>query len=443
MMRLSLFLVFVIAVFQIAQAQSQSASSKSYGIILSGGANEESNYYRYYNSTVNVHKAFVQSGIDKNDIYTYFASGSAKSTDTKNAGVRMRDYEQGKPGIAFSAASSFKKENINVNGAATSEDLKKAFVSIAAKAKPGDVVSLFVTDHGSSKGEVVMWGLEPKPESEKTEKDLAFEKETDQRVMRSKKLNVEQLKEMIKLLPPGVTVQIANNICYGGKLVELTDADLNVCVVSQVDAAHESRSEMNSSPFADTYAAHLGKKSFSESYRAARDADLNGNIGSMNSLDYYVAKEMMKIKTSKKVCAQLNSTGTAKAAQDVSQPLAAEAEVLAVKAQYEQAQNKLKALKVKQASYLENEYRVAKNELTRQHEKIARLKAGPEKDLAYGDYNKKVDALQDMKIAHEVKIKNLTEQINNYQKQINFLPAASPEQLEKYRKIKKCMETTI
>lgn len=437
-------LLVLISVFYAAQAQSQSSSSKSYGIILSGGANEENNNFRYYNSTINVHKAFVESGIDKKDIYTYFASGNSKVTDTKKFGVRSRDYAKGKPDLAFNAASSFKNEGINVNGAATNEELKKAFMNIAATAKPGDVVSLFVTDHGSTKGEVVMWGLESKPDSEKTQKDRALEKETDQRVMRSKKLNVDQLKEMIKLLPPGVTVQIANNICYGGKLVELTDADSNVCVISQVDANRESTSKLNFSPFADAYASNLGKKSFSESYQAARDADLNEkNIGSMNSLDYFVSNELKNITSSTKTCDQPATTGSAKAAQDVSQPLAAEAEILAVKAQYKEAQKKLTSLKAKQASYLDGEYRIARNELTREHEKIAKLKAGPEKDLAYGEYNKKVDALTDVKKAHEVKIKNLTEYIQNYENQIIFLNLASPAKLEKYRKLKKCMERTI
>lgn len=337
-----------------------------------------------------------------------------------------------------------KNENIDINGAATAEELKKAFVSIAAKAKPGDVVSLFVTDHGNSSGQVVLWGLEPIPESEKNAEARALEKQTGKRAMRSNRMNNEQLKEMIKLLPPGVTVQIANNICYGGKLVELTDADSNICVVSQVDALREGNSNGDSNYFADAYAAHIGKKSFLEAHQAARDADLiASNIGAMNSLDYFVANELKKIKKSKKICDPPNATGSANAVQNVAQPIAAEAEVLEVKAQYEQAQKNLKVLKAQQASYLSGEYHSAKSELTREKQKIAQLKAGAEKDLALGEHNKKADALSHMKRSYEVRIKNLTEYSANYQKQILFLQKASFEQLEQYRKIKNCMERVI
>lgn len=444
-MKSALVLVSIIFLFHTAQAQQQSSSSKTYGIILSGGAADDSNHYRYYETTTKMHKAFMDHGVDRKDIYTFFASGDAKINDTRKLGVLDKDFVRGKKDITFSATSSFKKnENIDVNGPANVEDLKRAFLSIAAKAKPGDVVSLYVTDHGSSKGQVVMWGHEPKPEAEKTAEDRAYEKKYGVTTMRSKTMSVDQLKEMIKLLPPGVTVQIANNICYGGKLVELTDPDLNTCVVSQVDSKHFSKSNLDTSPFAGAYANSLGKKSFYESYQDARAVDIfPENVGSMNSLDYFVGNELKKAKSEKPICTSVNPAGSANAAKNVVEPLAAEAEVLAVKAQIEQAQKNLKSLKFKQTDFLENEYRRTRNEMSSGHQKLFNLKEGSEKDLAYAAFNKKADALEEAKKVYEVKIKNLNEYIINYQNQIKFLQSASPEQLEKYRKLKACMERSI
>lgn len=445
-MKSALVLASTLFLFQTTWAQQlQSSSSKTYGIILSGGAVNESNHYRYYETTTKMHKAFMDNGVDRKDIYTFFASGNSKTNDTRKIGVLDKDFTRGKKDLTFNAASSFKKnENIDINGPANVEDLKKAFLNIAAKAKPGDVVSLYVTDHGSSKGNVVMWGHEPKPEAEKTAEDLAIEKQHGVTTMRSKTMSVDQLKEMIKLLPPGVTVQIANNICYGGKLVELTDPDLNTCVVSQVDATRPSRSKLDTSPFAVAYASGLGKKSFYESYQDARAVDIfPENVGAMNSLDYFVGKELKKAKSAKPICTSVNPAGSADAAKSVAEPLAAEAEVLAVKAQIEKTQKNLKSLKFKQADFLDNEYRRTRNEMSSVHQKLFNMKEGPEKDLAYGAFNKKADALDETKKIYETKIKNLNEYILNYQKQITFLQSASPEQLEKYRKLKACMERSI
>ena len=246
-------------------------------------------------------------------------------------------------------------------------------------------------------------------------------------------------------MPPGVTVQLANNICYGGKLVELTDADAGVCVFSQVDATRPSRSQLDSSPFIGGYIKGLGKKSFQESYQEARAADLfSENIGSMNSLDYFVGNEMKKNKSAAApVCTTANTAGSANAAAAVAQPMAIEADILAVQAQIAKAQEDTRSNQKKQAQFLDNEYRTVRNELSSVHQKIYNLKPGPERDLAYGAYNKKADAIEAMKKAYEVKLKNLKEYIANYEKQITFLKTANPQQLEKYRKIKKCMERTI
>lgn len=109
-MRFPFLLVWLLHSFQAAQAQPQNTSSKSYGIILSGGINPDSNYYRYYNSTANVHKAFINSGIEKKDVYTYFGSGNSNINDTKKQGMRKKHLAKDNPDILFNAASSFKKK---------------------------------------------------------------------------------------------------------------------------------------------------------------------------------------------------------------------------------------------------------------------------------------------------------------------------------------------
>lgn len=443
-----IFLISSALFISLASAQVEGSSSKTYGIILSGGAEETSNHYRYYDNSVSLYKAFVQNGVSKKDIYTFYGSGASGKLDTRKKGVLNKDFMKNKPDLLFSAAQEFKKNEVNVNGPAEISQLKKAFIDISKKAKPGDVISFFITDHGSSDGSVVMWGLEDKPDHLKTADDKKWEKENKgAKTQQSKKMSMTDMKELLKLVPPGVTVQIANNICYGGSMVQLTDPEAGICVVSQVDDKRPSVSELDSSPFARGYIQSLGVKSFEAAYADAKDEDYNTkNVGSQNSLDYFVNNELAKKPSQSKsgsalVCPSgknnLNEVKTA------GSQLSDQSTRLSLQMNIEQEEKKLKKIKATFDSYLQGDYAKQKSELSSSHQKTFNMKLGPERDTAYAERAKKSDKIELEKLKFENRIENVRERIKSLKKQISFLDIATSEQLEKYNKIKKCMERSI
>lgn len=446
-MKIVIFLSFILSC-QLTFAQSENTQSKSFGIILSGGAEETSNHYRYFDSSMGVYKSFIKNQMNKKDIYTFYGSGSSGKLDTRRKGVRNKDFLDSKPDLLFSAASEFKKNDITVNGAADITQLKKAFIDISKKAKSGDVISFYITDHGSSDGSVVMWGLEDKPESEKTAEDKKWERENKgAKIKRSKKMTVADMKELLKLVPPGVTVQIANDICYGGSMVQLTDPEAGICVVSQVDEKRPSVSEADSSPFAKGFMQSLGEKSFQEAYSDAKDEDYNVlNVGSLNSLDYFVSRELAKKSSKQKaksnlVCATEKSNVSV--LKEAGIQISDQSNRLALQTNIDQAEKKIKKIKYQYDAYINGDYAKKKNELSKNHQKIYNMKMGPERDAAYAARAKISDAIELEKVKFENKIENLKDRIKSLKNQIKFIDLATPEQIEKYNKIKKCMERSI
>ncbi len=115
--------------------------------------------------------------------------------------------------------------------------------------------------------------------------------------------SVDDLKNQLDKLPEGVTTHILTNICYGGKLLELTGPD--TCVMANSDAYRVSYSFYNRSPFISSFADALknnrrdgnanGRNSMLEAFSYARDNDHPMNEVHLTSLDYFLDQQTLHI----------------------------------------------------------------------------------------------------------------------------------------------------
>src|SRR5690606_24696533 len=102
----------------------------------------------------------------------------------------------------------FKGENREIDGEAKKAKLREKIRQINGQLKPGEDLSLFITDHGSrsdadDETEINLWG---------------------------EKISTSELGDLLRELPATSKVRIITNICYGGGLNDLTSN--NICVFS-------------------------------------------------------------------------------------------------------------------------------------------------------------------------------------------------------------------
>jgi hypothetical protein len=456
--------IFGVLVFSFSWAQK---TGKTYGVILNGGGNEFSNEYRYYQNVTQLHGAFVESGIPKSDIYTLYASGNGAALDTWKRETKINDVikyadAQGKlaldpqaeikkdvkdiPGMMFNASNSFKANGIALNGSASKQDLKKTFTEIAKKAKPGDLINFYITDHGTPEGEVVMWGGRDKLAAEKSKKDLAYEAQNGVSARTVKTMSVDEIKEILKVVPKGVTVQIANNICYGGKLLELTDPDRGICVASLEGPNKFVTSGVEKSGYVERYSENLKSKNFYESYLDAKNNDFQDNIGSWNSLDYFINGELKNIKASSSAakvdpltCSAPNSI------RSDSEGILQQSQIQAAEVRLNQVSNDLsKAIELNKQYLGEgSEYEKKLNAIKEKHKDNHRMKAGKDKDNAYKARDLEEKALDYEKDAYAQRVINLEVTLKSLEKELQFLKVSTPEQRAKYSKIKSCLERNL
>lgn len=442
-------LIFTLVMIPMSFAWSQVKQPNTYGIILNGGGNEFNNEYRYFDNVGKLYSAYVNQGIQKKNIYTLYASGNNTTLDTFKRETTIKDLLKGSPNLNFNGATELNKQGIPVNGSASKADLKKAFLDVAKKAKPGDLVNLYVTDHGMPSGEVVMWGSHEVPAAEQTVKDKEWlRKNPGQVLRRTDTLSVEEIKEILKVLPKGVTVQIANNICYGGKLLELTDPDSNICVVS-LEGPHKAvTSGVEKSHFVEKYTENLKDKNFYDSYLDAKNNDFQGNIGSWNSMDYFVNSELKKNKSvggKAPVCSARALPGVAQTDSQnlLKETLVAEVELRLAKMKKDLVEADKAKKKYKGSAYEDSQYSVARKTLSDIHQKIVRMPTGKAKDEAYKDYNIKADQLKLEADWYDQRIVNLAGSVKSIENELLFLKSANPEQLVKYNKLKNCLERSL
>jgi hypothetical protein len=274
MVRLYFSLTLVLA---ISVANAGDGDGKNYAVIINGGANRDSNNQRYFENVRSMYDAFRSNGIASDHIMVLYGSG--KVEDTNSPSNQPKFPEMGQPGqygmgqtyatgsqsgggsssgppstqvmpsepkmeptrmgtipsgdgtgvksdkSNKTAAPStitldylFSGEKRELDGGATSQNIKDKFRELRGKLKPGDNLTLYITDHGEQDPEggstVTLWG---------------------------ESMTVNQLGDLLREFPLTNQIRVVTNICYGGGLTELTSS--NVCVFANQQANKMSQSE--------------------------------------------------------------------------------------------------------------------------------------------------------------------------------------------------------
>ena len=413
-----------------AQAQS---SGKTYALMINGGSTKEDNHYAYYNDTTKLYKAYLAAGVKKENIISLYGSGPGSEPDTLNKMPDTLNYDPSAGRGYFNGSASLKKElGLNVSGPAKKKNIQEAFLKLSKQVKAGDNINMFITDHGTENNEINLWG------------------ET---------LTVDEFRAYLDLIPKTVTIQIATNICYGGKLVELTSS--NTCVVSAVGDKNPAGGNFNNTPFVDAYAAKMSTGTFAETFEHAKFNDVPVgrfygkiyNLGATNSMNYFLGKTKKSVSNGK--CdysdsnvkninliedSALKITASEKKTDLVEQLTQAEyLHRIYKKSLNEYTKNKYYEkelagyIKKRDAAYLQ-----VKNNASLSAEERSKANLNIDKDFMI-DQRKLV--LNDG--VYRKKENDQFKKIAALKKEIEFLESTDKEQFKKYSQIKSCMDRKL
>lgn len=288
-------------------------------ILLNGGHDKDSNMPRYYENIKSMYEAFRGNNVRAQDISVFYGSGDVNDTFTPmpiimpkgivipefkapeipsiipkrpspfallgNSPAEKSETPKNDQEALYSLKDLFNGEEKQIDGAAKKERLKEKFKELQGQLKPGDNLSLFITDHGDTNEEIKestvnLWGEE---------------------------LTTSELREMLQTIPESVNIRIVTNICYGGGLNDLTSK--NICVFANQEKGNPSYSE---SKDLDLYAQNFsfamknkldfdddGKVTYLDAHEYALTLENKKNIA-VNSLDWFLVKTREQILALKK-----------------------------------------------------------------------------------------------------------------------------------------------
>lgn len=413
-------------------------SAETYAVILSGGYNLENNHYRYYQSTSDMFHAFRSAGIKRENITTLYADGG-KDLNT----VKIETVEDGRnPWTLFITKQtkeiktfiappvSFERDDKkDIKYPANSQSISETFEQLAKKTKAGDNIVLYITDHGNRYDGITLWNGDT--------------------------YSTAELRQQLKKLPDGVQVQIATNICFGGQILELTSP--NICVVSNSDEkrvttsyeTHDSFTEGMAKKIQDSHAKSNKGISFLEVFEAGKAFDHPDNKIHLTSLDYFVEMESIIPKTPPKNATCINQESPISSTEkEISEMIDSLKRIPdSDKSFHEKSlQKKLDLIKENLNSfrnqYSQRERVIYLNELEKIKKKWATL-SEKEKEEQRPFYTSLAERL---KAEDEKQFKNISELEADQKRvlaEIRFFKNATPDQLEKYYSIKRCLEHEI
>lgn len=413
-------------------------SAETYAVILSGGYNLENNHYRYYQSTSDMFHAFRSAGIKRENITTLYADGG-KDLNT----VKIETVEDGRnPWTLFITKQtkeiktfiappvSFERDDKkDIKYPANSQSISETFEQLAKKTKAGDNIVLYITDHGNRYDGITLWNGDT--------------------------YSTAELRQQLKKLPDGVQVQIATNICFGGQILELTSP--NICVVSNSDEkrvttsyeTHDSFTEGMAKKIQDSHAKSNKGISFLEVFEAGKAFDHPDNKIHLTSLDYFVEMESIIPKTQPENATCINQESPISSTEkEISEMIDSLKRIPdSDKSFHEKSlQKKLDLIKENLNSfrnqYSQRERVIYLNELEKIKKKWATL-SEKEKEEQRPFYTSLAERL---KAEDEKQFKNISELEADQKRvlaEIRFFKNATPDQLEKYYSIKRCLEHEI
>ena len=413
-------------------------SAETYAVILSGGYNLENNHYRYYQSTSDMFHAFQSAGIKRENITTLYADGGKDLNTVKTETVEdernpwtlfiTKKTKEIKTYIAppVSFEGDDKKD---IKYPANSQSISQTFDQLAKDVKAGDNIVLYITDHGNRYDGIALWNGDT--------------------------YSTAELRQQLNKLPDGVQVQIATNICFGGQLLELTSP--NVCVVSNSDekrittsyTTHDSFTEGMAKKIKESHAKFNKGISFLEIFEAGRASDHPENKVHLTSLDYFIEMESIIPKTTNENATCINQESPISSIEkDISEMIDFLKKIPdSDKSFHEKAlQKKLDLIKENLNSF-SNQYSqrirfIYLNEIEKIKKTWATLseKEKEEKRPFYTEVAEKLKAEDDKQFKN---ISGLEADQKRVLAELRFLKNATPDQLEKYYSIKRCLEHEI
>ncbi len=122
-----------------------SVHAETFGLLLSGGRDLNSNHYNYYDSMKKMHQALRSRGVKRDHIMALYADGGDSRYETR----KRLFYSWG---LSFNAPTSFGDDDVrDIWHSANRVNISRSFKTLAGKMKPGDHLVFFITDHGSKK----------------------------------------------------------------------------------------------------------------------------------------------------------------------------------------------------------------------------------------------------------------------------------------------------
>lgn len=417
----------IVAFFILYFFSGQLAFSESYGILISGGIDLYNNHDRYYKNLKKMHQALGVLGYKRNNIYTFYADGGQVGPDASVDSIFPVKLMTNK----VDTDNSFRGDKISdIRGPAKKESIEKdGFDQIAKVAKPGDNIFMFITDHGSKQEGVVLWEDE--------------------------RLTVADLERYLKKIPPGVTVQIVVNMCFGGQIMRLTRD--NICVVSNSTEDTLTYSRAGHSPFVDGLTASVknvsaigGRVSLSDVFQAAVRADEKMGNHPMTSLDYMIQHQPQYISNSHlsgRACDEFKGTFHNLIAEvkeisdfvessDFQQNGSHEKELLQRLAKVKKNLASTKAL------YLKWSFEKFNREME-SFVKAWENFSDAFKEKFRGEFTSKVQALKAEKQERLRQIESFENEQMRLLAELRFLKTARPSQKSSYEKIKSCLEKPL
>ena len=177
--------------------------ARTHALLINGGGNRRINYQSHLLHVNRIYRILNEAGVPGNQISILSSDGSDPAPDlaTREAQNETRFWMLDGTRLSKALRPPITYANSEVQGAqlqaATRENLREWFETAAASLGAGDTLLIYVTDHGTrnkddlSNNEIVLWG----------------DKES---------IDVEDLRELINMLQPTVSVVTLMSQCFSG-----------------------------------------------------------------------------------------------------------------------------------------------------------------------------------------------------------------------------------
>ena len=248
--------------------EARAAVSKHYAVIISGGANLQNNYSRYWNDCQYIYKRLTQTlGYDKSHIYCIVADGKDPAHDMVYD--FLINLYTGKIVDICTTTSPLDFDGDGVDDiqySATKQNISQVFNQLKSKASSIDHLLVFVTDHGNKGGKICLWN--------------------------GQQMTPEELNTELRKLP-NVKMDIVMGQCYSGGYVPYLGVSTNRTVATACSATETSNAE---DIFTYDSFLHAWTDAFNPTNKTAVDKNRDNMLSLKEAFDYAKANDSAAIR---------------------------------------------------------------------------------------------------------------------------------------------------